>query len=806
MRFSHSTLRRTSSLALLLALFISTAGFGWRPELSLNQEITRITGLDGQIVIARDTAGVPSIRAVTERDAQFGLGYAHAQDRLWQMEFQRRLASGRTAEFLGAPGLKFDTLFRTVGLRRAAEATWARLGPADRQLLEAYVTGINAYLANRPSQQLPPEFGILGFQPEPWTPVDVLAFAKLFVWGNGSSWDKELLRAQLATLLGPERAAQLTPAYTADGPVIVPAGDERQTTKDESGATIQQQASAQDSRDSSFALRPSSAYTKLLELHHAVAEQTGIGADGRGSNAWVLSGKRTATGRPLLANDPHLSTQTPAIWYLAQLSYQGRHVIGATVPGGPGVQIGHNRFISWGVTTINVDSQDLYLEQVNERNEALYQGVWESLQVVPETIKVKGQPDVNLKVRISRHGPLISDAINPGGSALAVRWTGHDPQEDAFLASLAVNRARNWAEFTQAFRDYRAANQNYVYADRAGNIGYITAGTIPIRAKGDGRLPTPGWTGEYEWNGYVPWERLPRRYNPPEGYIVTANNKVAGAEYPYMIGNSFSAPYRAARVVEMIESRPRHSPNNMAAMQADVLAVHARALMPTLLRTQPADARGQQALDLLRRWDFRATGDSAAAAIFEAWYIRIAQRLFADELAGSNGVDLWPDYGRVINMVGMATEAALAENQPWCDDVKSPTVETCADTLAAALSDGLADMSAAQGTDDIATWRWDTVHRAQFPHQPLGSTPAGPIFNRSIPNGGDRFTVNVASSYRNWNDYDQLHAAQYRQIIDFADLRNSRWIVAPGQGGDPNKPHYDDLLERWQRVEYLPMQ
>jgi penicillin amidase len=243
----------------------------------------------------------------------------------------------------------------------------------------------------------------------------------------------------------------------------------------------------------------------------------------------------------------------------------------------------------------------------------------------------------------------------------------------------------------------------------------------------------------------------------------------------------------------------------MAAMQADVLAIHARKLLPILLRTTPADARGQQALDLLRNWDARATSESAPTAIFEAWYIRIAQRLFADELVDSAGNDLWPNYSRNLYFTAMATELALTKHNEWCDDVRTPASETCADTLAAALSDGLADMSAAQGDDDIATWRWDTVHRAQFPHQPLGSTPAGPIFNRSIPNGGDRFTVNVASSFRNWNDYDQLHAAQYRQIVDFADLRNSRWIVAPGQGGDPNKPHYDDLLERWQRVEYLPM-
>jgi penicillin amidase len=320
-------------------------------------------------------------------------------------------------------------------------------------------------------------------------------------------------------------------------------------------------------------------------------------------------------------------------------------------------------------------------------------------------------------------------------------------------------------------------------------------------------VPAPGWTGEYEWTGYVPWERLPQTYNPPAGYIVSANNRVAGDQYPYLISNSYAAPYRAARIVEMIEphSKFKHSPDDMAAMQADVLAIHARELMPLLLRTQPADARARQALDLLRAWDFRASGDSAAAAIFEAWYIRIAQRLFADELVDQVGNDLWPDYSSNLYFVAMAMESALQQNQRWCDDVRTPAVETCADMLALALVDGLADMSAAQASADIATWRWDRVHHAQFSHQPLASTPAGPLFNRSIPNGGDRFTVNVASSFRNWADYNQLHAAQYRQIVDFGDLSNSRWIVAPGQSGDPNKPHYDDLLARWQRVEYLPM-
>ncbi|MCU0492122.1 MAG: penicillin acylase family protein [Chloroflexaceae bacterium] len=801
MRFFNMRLQQVFALLILLAFFLSAAGFAWQTPAQAADALT-ITGFDGPIMLARDQHGVPTIRASTENDAQFGLGYAHAQDRLWQMEWQRRLAHGRSAEFLGAAGLQFDSLFRTVGLSRAAQATWANLSERERMPLEAYVAGINAYLHQRPNNELPPEFSIFAMQPEPWTPVDVLAISKLFTWGNGSSWDKELLRAQLAQLLGPKRAAQLTPAYLADGPVTLQDKEARRPGESETG----QPMDINDAMQSLIANRQS-LIPALLALHRNVAEQTGIGADGRGSNAWVLSGARTTTGKPLLANDPHLASQTPAFWYLARLAYGEQRVFGATFPGGPGVQIGHNRFIAWGVTTINVDSQDLYIEQVNERNQALYQGIWEPLQVVTETIKVKGQPDVNLTVRSSRHGPLLSDLVHPAGPALAVRWTGHDGQDAGFLAALAINRARSWAEFTQVFRDYRAADQNYVYADQAGNIGYIAAGTIPIRPSGDGRMPVPGWTGAHEWQGYVPTERLPQRFNPPEGYLVSANNKVSHDD-SYPISNSYAAPYRAARIVEMLNSgtKQRYSPDDMATMQGDVLAVHARRLMPTLLNTQPTDERSRQALALLRQWDFRTTGDSAATAIFEAWYIRIAQRLFADELIDSAGNDLWKDYSRQPYFVSMAMETALLENTAWCDDVDTPATESCADTLAAALNDGLTDMAKAQGSDDLAAWRWDKAHLAQFPHQPLGAHPdLGPVFNRAIPNGGDKHTVNVASSFRRWEDYNQLHAAQYRQIVDFSNLRHSRWIVAPGQGGDPHKPHYDDLLKRWQQLEYLPM-
>ena len=511
---SHrNILQRTLTVTAILALAASTAGFVWQqqPERSQTRGALQVEGIRDRIQIRRDRDGVPHIGARSENDALLGLGYAHAQDRLWQMEFQRRLGNGRLAEILGEPALNTDRLFRTVGLNRVAASAWANLNAQERQLIESYVAGINAYLNNRHNRQLPPEFNILGIEPEPWRPEDVLVWSKVVAWSLSENWDEELLRVQMLPHLGAEKTAQLMPAYTADGPTILPSSRRQ--------SAVHRRSSVDHAQHSLIAYRSP---LDLLALNRTIEEQLGLGADGFGSNNWVLSGTRTKTGKPILANDPHLGAQTPSIWYLAHITGGGLDVIGATIPGVPGVQIGHNGHISWRVTSINVDSQDVYMERINERNEAEYKGAWEPLTIVPETIKVKGQSEINLNVRISRHGPLISDVVNPAGPALALRWTGNDPEDSGILAGLRIDRARNWHEFTDTFRAHRAGDQNYVYADQRGNIGYIAVATIPMRAKGDGTLPVPGWTGEHEWTGYVPFDELPQTFNPPEGYIASA--------------------------------------------------------------------------------------------------------------------------------------------------------------------------------------------------------------------------------------------------------------------------------------------
>lgn len=419
----------------------------------------------------------------------------------------------------------------------------------------------------------------------------------------------------------------------------------------------------------------------------------------------MLSGTRTTTGKPILAGDPHLPTQTPALFHVAHLSAPGLEVFGATLPGSPGIVVGQNGRLAWSLTTANIDTQDLFVEHINDKNEAEFRGTWEPLEIVGETIKVKGASDVNLRARISRHGPLISDAVNPSGPSVALRWTALELNESLAMAFVAANRARSKDDFLAAFREHRKPSQNILYADVDGNIGYLLAADIPIRTKGNGTIPVPGWTGEYEWTGYVPFDRLLQTTNPPEGFLVTANNKPIGDEYPYLIGSNYAAPYRATRIIEMLKIRSKHSSDDMGAMQADVTAIHARELLPLLFATKPSNEQERRALELLRTWDLRVTEESSAATVFEAWYAALGRRVFADEL----GEALWNTYSTNIYMVGMALPEALRNNSTWCDDVRTSNVETCRDTIAAALTDGLTRMTQAQGSADVSSWRWGVV-------------------------------------------------------------------------------------------------
>ncbi|HEU5013071.1 MAG TPA: penicillin acylase family protein [Roseiflexaceae bacterium] len=788
-------------ILLILVLLVGGGGYLWlRGALPQTAGTITVNGISGPVEVLRDTDDVPHIRANSEADALFGLGYVHAQDRLWQMEFQRRIGNGRLSEILGDATLQTDKFLRTLGVARAARSAWASTDPATQALVNAYVAGINAFISTHHGRELPVEFTILGFAPEPWQPEDVLVWAKMMAWDLGGNWSSELLREQLIAKLGADKTAQLMPPYPADGPIILPQSATASTTKDEGRRT---KAAARSIP--SFVVRPSSpandTYDQLLAINTFIQTNLGLSGKAIGSNNWVIGGGRTTTGKPILANDPHLGAQIPSIWYLAHVTGGKLDVIGATIPGLPAVLIGHNKRIAWGVTNTGPDVQDLYIEHVNDRNQAEFKGAWEPMHVAQEAIKVKGQPDTTIQVRRTRHGPLISDVLKDAKEPLAFRWTALDDNDTTIAAYLKINAALEWFDFSQALELYKAPMQNFVFADFKNNIGYYAPGALPIRAKGDGTLPVPGWTGEYEWTSYVPFKELPHAYNPEEGFIVSANNKAVSDSYPHFISSDWAAPYRAERIVELIKSKPKLSIDDVAAMQADVQSAQAREILPYLLHAKANGEREQAAITMLRGWDGTISADSAAATVFEAWYQQIPPHVFADEL----GDELWNSYRGDKDFIATALRNTLQGTGAWCDNAHTPVVEDCATTLGAALTAGLAQMSQAQGSGDITAWRWDHVHRAIFPHEPFDKVAAlKPIFSRSIPNGGDGFTVNVAPVEQD-DLYNQSHVPSYRQIIDLKDWGNSRFMHTVGQSGHILSGYYSNLLERWQRVEYMPM-
>jgi penicillin amidase len=786
--------RRFLAVVLLVALVLAIVAptFGWlylRRSLPATNGTVAQRSVTGAVEIMRDERGIPYIFAPTDRDAFYALGYVHAQDRLWQMEMQRRIGAGTLAEALGEAALETDQFLRTLGTYRSAQSAWDNLTGAPRDALVAYAEGVNAYLAE--GHGLPPEFVILGFEPAPWQPVDSLVWAKMMAWNLGDSWGDDVFRAALAARLGPERAAELLPAYPADGPVILPPD----------APMPERIVSAPGPTRSETPIEQAQAGA-LLETRDFLRRSLGLGGKHIGSNNWVVGGERTASGRPLVANDPHLGAQIPSIWYLAGMHGDKLHAVGATLPGLPAVVIGHNENIAWGVTNFGPDVQDLFIEKINPANPNQYEvnGQWVDMAIAAETIRVKGEDEpVQWAARATRHGPLISDATDERGQALALRWPALDPADTTIVAFLGINYAANWEEFTQALSAYVAPVQNFVYADTAGNIGYYGPGKIPIRAGGDGSQPAPGWTDEYAWSGYIPFEDLPHAYNPEQGYIATANNRVTPDDYPYFLTHDWADPYRAQRIVELLTEKSGLTPDDMARIQGDQQSAQARELLPLLLEVQPEGKEQEDALALLRAWDGTISADSAAALVYEAWYKALHQTLLGDDLGGDLGEDVTENH-RPRLIAGILK----GEAGPWCDDVLTPDKEDCPTIARVALGVALEGLAKTQG-EDMAKWRWGDAHKTQFPHNPFSQVDMlKRFFHRSVETGGDNFTVNP-SPYAIGEDFSSRWLPSYRQIIDVGDWDNSRFMHTTGQSGNALSAHYADLIAQWQKVEYAPM-
>jgi penicillin amidase len=806
--------------AVVLLLLIAIASLGLlhyvRRSLPVVDGEASVQGVSAPVEIVRDADAIPHVFASTKADALFGLGYVHAQDRLWQMEFQRRIGHGRLSEIFGAATIPQDRFLRTVGFGRAARAAWAATPPWAQEQINAYVAGVNAFIATHHGATLPPEFSLLRFEPEPWSGPDVIVWVKMMAWDLSANYSFELLRHDLLRTVGADRMAQLLPPYATDGLSIVPT---RPGGSDEPGGS-----------GGSGGANPLSAAHQTYQTHptystsFARALASGnpdVGAflsssasEGLGSNNWVVDGTLTASGKPMLANDPHLGTRLPSTWYLAHVKGGDFEVIGATLPGTPAVALGRNRFIAWGATNVAADVEDLYREHLDAAGtQAEFRGVMEPITVIPETIAVKGAEAVRVDVRVTRHGPLVSDAINANPPVrgikpqpldpIAFRWTGLDAEDSTLQSFLRVNEARNWNQFTDALREFVAPAQNFVYADVDGHIGYYAPGHIPIRASGDGSSPAEGWAGDAEWTGWIPFDDLPHLYDPPNHMIVTANHRPAPATYRYHLGLDWPEPYRAQRIWDLLGAgRTKFTPDDFARYQADTLSLHAKALVPVLLaHAHPESAPDRQALELLRSWNFDASGNSVGETIFEAWFYQLAPAMVGDEL-GPLTID---SYKSRFTFITRFVLASLSNKEGGsCDNRTSGPRRSCDEAVTAALHAAVGNLTERLGSDQ-ARWRWDAVHHAVFPHQGLDTVKfLRPLLSRSVPNGGDWSTVNVGPVAAD-APFEQRSVPGYREIIDLSPANDSRFLDAVGQSGHFLSSHYADFLPDWHDVKHRKM-
>ncbi|MGL4573411.1 MAG: penicillin acylase family protein [Burkholderiaceae bacterium] len=769
----------------------------WQSSLPQLEGTLAAPGLTAQVKIIRDTDAVPHIYAGSIGDAVYALGFTHAQERGWQMEMQRRIAAGRLAELLGAGALETDKFLRTLGIARRAQAALAEYDAPTRDMLARYAQGVNAAFA---LGRISPEARILQTPPpEPWTPADTVGWTLMMAWDLGGNWASELNRLRLSSVLDKAAIDRLLLPYPGDAPIA---------TRDYT--TLY--------RELGVAKSATTAVSELLAAAPGGLDR--LSAD-LGSNNWVVHGQNTQSGKPILANDPHLSLGTPSLWYLAHLNAPGLNVIGATLPGVPFVLLGRNDHIAWGFTNTGPDVQDLYLERIDPANLSQYQTPqgMQPFAVRTERIKVKGQEDVLLTVRETRHGPVISDvseaakkALAANSYVLAFRWTALQPGDLTVQAGMGMNLAKNWPEFLAAVRNFHAPQQNMVFADVEGNIGYIAPGRVPLRSKENdlsGLAPAPGWEARYDWAGWIPFEELPQRFQAAqqtasEPWIATANQKVTPPGYPHLISSDWALPYRAQRIESLLAATPKHTPQTLAAIQTDDVSLAMQTLLPHLRAVKPNGEREKRAVALLESWNGVMAPDRAEPAIAVAWWREAMRQTFSDELA-----KLWPDIWTANNLhqALLGAQSGKPEQAPWCDIISTPAKETCADILAASLPKALETLEQIAGKD-MNAWKWGTIHAVRAEHRPFGrQAQLAKVFDITIPVGGDRFTVNQTA--HNMKDdpavFNTRHGAGYRAVYDMANPDGGSFIHTSGQSGNVFSERYQDYAKLWGKGERIAM-
>lgn len=786
----------TLGIAAVGALLLAFLGLIWaifrRPLPQIKGE-QRLDGLDAAVEIVRDRWGVPHIYAETEHDAWFAQGYAHAQDRLFQMEYARRLARGTMAEAFGATALEADRWSRVLGLWRATLGDLTQLTPDDRAALEAYAAGVNAYLAAR-RYRLPAEFALVGHKPEPWRPEDTLGVLKVLAWALSQNWEGEVLRLQLLHTLGPERAAELDPVYPAANPVIVAAAGQ---------ASPQAQAEAA---------------SRLLAAYQQAGQWFGQAATA-GSNNWVIGPGRTATRRPLLANDPHLTVSMPTLCYQNHLEVKdGLRVAGATMPGLPGVVTGHNADIGWGITAGRADTQDLYVEQRHPDQPTWFRrgDAWEAAQVLRETIRVRGQAEpVIQEVIVTRHGPLVNSLLPADQQTslppLALRWSGHTPGTSV-RGLLALQKAHDWPSFRAALALVTDPSQNLVYADVRGNIGYQYVARVPQRRSGCGLLPSPGWNDAGEWDGWLPFDALPHAFNPPQGYALSANNKPAPDDYPHYLGADWFPGYRAARIERLLLAKPRFTVRDFQNMQTDVYSVQAETLQPYMIIAEGKGPLEQRIVRELETWNLFVEVDSFAAAAYEVMRIHLLDIVFGDKLGPLAPHVKGISFSDIFAASAFTGKASLTlarllgqEESWWYRDAASGQDRSRQEVLDLALQRTAVTLHDMIGKEP-RKWAWGKVHQIEFAHLFGRGRLLRALFNRGqYPIGGDEQTIWMTAGNLELPFGLVRTSATYRQVLDVGDWDRSTAVLSTGQSGQPTSPHYADMIDLWREGEQHPM-
>ena len=710
-----------------------------------------VPGLDSAVEVRRDRWGVPHIYARTEHDLFFAQGYVAAQDRLWQMEMWRRQAEGRLAEVLGSRAVERDRLARLFRYRGPKDAEWAAYGPNAKAIVTSFVAGVNAQMAQA-QDRLPIEFTLMNFKPEPWT-IDV-PLARVTTLSGVSNATTEILRARLVSLVGAKETEAILPT------------------------------------------EPARALDPVAGLDLAGLDQSSLGGVGsayadiafqrvEGSNNWVVSGKKTRSGKPILANDPHRAITHPSVRYITHLVGPGWNVIGAGEPASPGVSIGHNERIAFGLTIVGMDQQDVYVEKVGACPHAsrcyLHNRGWQRITTIIDTIQVRGEPPRIVRLEFTHHGPIVS-VDSARGRAVAIRMVGQEPGTAAYLASLQLGRARNWRDFQLAMARWRMPSENMIYADVDGNIGWIAAGLMPRRSW-SGLLPVPG-DGRFEWSGFVPTPRLPQSFNPPSGFIATANNNILPRGYTTPIAFDWSSDYRVSRIREVLSARNDFTVADFQSLQHDDLSILARHLLPKLVSAaERLGKRDSPPVKLLAGWNYRLSRDASAPLLFEAWLPLLARRTNAVRLsrAAAEVIGNRADYAQVDAFFDAPAGAVSAA---FRDSI-----------LVGSLADAVADVVKRFGTD-TTKWRWGDVHVAELRH-PLASAFDLPPVSRA----GDANTVFATGGA----NFRQTAGASYREVIDLGDFDQSMAINVPGQSAQPGSEYYGDLLPLWGSDRYFPL-